>query len=169
MGGGNVGDGVILDLDRAAAPPGDRTGPADRENERVRQTRGAQPSCRRGRISVFHPIRPAAAWATAGGAVSTNAAGARSVRYGSVRRWVEAVEFVTADGEATELRRGRRVGPGDRSLRGGGRARHPAASAEIAARFPHTRKNSSGYALDAYLASGDPLDLVIGAKARSAS
>jgi FAD/FMN-containing dehydrogenase len=34
----------------------------------------------------------------------------------------------------------------------------------IAARFPRTRKNSAGYALDAYLASGDLLDLVIGAE-----
>ena len=32
------------------------------------------------------------------------------------------------------------------------------------ARFPHTRKNASGYALDAWLASGDLLDLVIGAE-----
>ena len=31
-------------------------------------------------------------------------------------------------------------------------------------RFPRTRKNSSGYALDAWLASGDLLDLVIGAE-----
>jgi FAD/FMN-containing dehydrogenase len=34
----------------------------------------------------------------------------------------------------------------------------------IAARFPRARKNSSGYALDAYLHSGDLLDLVIGAE-----
>ena len=91
-------------------------------------------------------------WATLGGMVSTNAAGARSVRYGSVRRWVEAVELVTADGEVAELRRGarRRSGHGRLArLRGGSGARHPAAAAEIAARFPRTRKNSSGYALDA--------------------
>jgi FAD/FMN-containing dehydrogenase len=34
----------------------------------------------------------------------------------------------------------------------------------VAARFPRTRKNSSGYALDAYLASKDVLDLVVGAE-----
>jgi FAD/FMN-containing dehydrogenase len=38
------------------------------------------------------------------------------------------------------------------------------AGALIASRFPKTRKNSSGYALDAYLASGDILDLIIGAE-----
>ena len=36
------------------------------------------------------PARPSSGrWATLGGMLSTNAAGARSVRYGSVRRWVE--------------------------------------------------------------------------------
>jgi len=34
----------------------------------------------------------------------------------------------------------------------------------IRSRFPETRKNSSGYALDEYLASGDVIDLIIGAE-----
>jgi FAD/FMN-containing dehydrogenase len=38
------------------------------------------------------------------------------------------------------------------------------AAALIANRFPRTRKNSSGYALDAYLGSRDVIDLVIGAE-----
>jgi FAD/FMN-containing dehydrogenase len=39
-----------------------------------------------------------------------------------------------------------------------------AAAAQVRGRFPRTRKNSSGYALDAYLESGHPIDLVIGAE-----
>jgi FAD/FMN-containing dehydrogenase len=39
-----------------------------------------------------------------------------------------------------------------------------AAADTIAARFPRTRKNTAGYALDAWLASGDDLDLFIGAE-----
>jgi len=39
-----------------------------------------------------------------------------------------------------------------------------AASDLIRRRFPRTRKNSSGYALDAWLESGDDLDLFIGAE-----
>jgi FAD/FMN-containing dehydrogenase len=164
MGGGNVGDGVILDL--TALP---RRLEVDPARWRARSSasvslgelnRVADPAGLR-----LPPDPSSAAWATTGGVVSTNAAGARSVRYGSVRRWVEALEMVTADGEVAELRRG---SPGralalDRfeveaapSIK--------AASSEIATRFPHTRKNSSGYALDAYLASGDPLDLIIGAE-----
>jgi FAD/FMN-containing dehydrogenase len=106
-------------------------------------------------------------WATLGGMLSTNAAGARSVRHGSVRRWVEAAELVTAEGEIVELRRG--AAPDRRSLaleRFDAEAA-PAlrqAAAVIRRRFPRTRKNASGYALDAWLDSGDALDLLIGAE-----
>ena len=84
--------------------------------------------------------------------VSTNAAGARSVRYGSVRRWVEAVELVTADGEVDRAApRARPPARGARRQRFEAEAAPAirAAAAEVAARFPRTRKNSSGYALDA--------------------
>jgi FAD/FMN-containing dehydrogenase len=101
--------------------------------------------------------------------VATNAAGARSVRYGSVREWVEALTLLTSDGETFTLRRadaqrGRSVAA---ALTRFDRETAPAiqeAALLIAARFPRTRKNSAGYALDAYLASGDLLDLVIGAE-----
>ncbi len=164
MGGGNVGDGVILDL--TALPRYLEIEPA----RHVARTSASVPlselNTQAAALGLRLPPDPSSgAWATAGGAVSTNAAGARSVRYGSVRRWVEAVEMVTADGEATELRRGARAGA--KALGRFETEAAPlihAASAEIAARFPRTRKNSSGYALDAYLASADPLDLVIGAE-----
>jgi FAD/FMN-containing dehydrogenase len=107
-------------------------------------------------------------WATLGGLVSTNAAGARSVRYGSVRRWVRALELVTPAGELLTLRRG--GGSGDPSVETARRFEAElapairAAAPSIAARFPRTRKNSSGYAFDTWLATGDLLDLVIGAE-----
>jgi FAD/FMN-containing dehydrogenase len=107
--------------------------------------------------------------------VSTNAAGARSVRYGSVRGWVDGLSLITADGEAVELSRraaGQRGSGADghataRALERFHREAAPlirSAAALIPARFPRTRKNSSGYALDAYLASGDILDLIVGAE-----
>src|SRR5204863_3453047 len=105
-----------------------------------------------------------------GGLVSTNAAGARSVRYGSVRRWVESLELVTADGDVANLRRGEPstdAGPSGRAVERFHRDAAPSirgAAELVASRFPRTRKNSSGYALDAYLASGDLLDLVVGAE-----
>ncbi len=164
MGGGNVGDGVVLDL----------TGlPRRLEIEAPRRVARTSASVRLGDLNLqagkaglrLPPDPSSAAWATAGGVVSTNAAGARSVRYGSVRGWIEAVEVVTADGEATGLRRGSKsLASAARRFEDEAAADISAAATLIAARFPHTRKNSSGYALDAYLRSGDLLDLLIGAE-----
>ncbi|HET6837349.1 MAG TPA: FAD-binding oxidoreductase, partial [Gemmatimonadales bacterium] len=106
-------------------------------------------------------------WATLGGMLATNAAGARSVRYGSVRPWVKGLTLVTADGEPLELRRGEAPEPGVSAVRRfaqGAAPRIRAAASQIRSRFPRTRKNSSGYALDAFLSSGDLLDLVIGSE-----
>jgi FAD/FMN-containing dehydrogenase len=181
MGGGNVGEGVILDL----------TGLAERRLEvDVAHRRAvtsapvtlAELNTAAAPYGLRLPPDPSSGrWATLGGMVSTNAAGARSVRYGSVRRWVEALTLVTADGESVRLARGEAgrvpvhgwVGSGEaeqaqvRVLEHFQRDVAPrikAASRLIADRFPKTRKNSSGYALDAYLASGDVLDLIIGAE-----
>ncbi len=95
-------------------------------------------------------------FATVGGMVATNAAGPRSLAAGSVRRWIEAIRVVGAEGRAGWIRRGA----------GGGSRFAPDAEAlrRAVARFPLTTKNSSGYALDALLASGDELDLFIGAE-----
>jgi FAD/FMN-containing dehydrogenase len=164
MGGGNVGDGVILDLTglprRLEVEPEQRIARASASVPLGELNRAADQAGLR-----LPPDPSSGAWATSGGAVSTNAAGARSVRFGSVRRWVEAVELVTADGDIAELRRGVRAQSTtlDR-FEAGAAPRIRAAFAQIAARFPRTRKNSSGYAIDAYLASGDPLDLIVGAE-----
>ena len=164
MGGGNVGDGVILDL--TALPRRLELDAARRSARTSASVRLSELNFEADSAGLRLPPDPSSgAWATAGGMVSTNAAGARSVRYGSVRRWVEAVEMVTADGEVVELRRGTR--PAARAIERFEAETAPLiqeASDEIVARFPRTRKNSSGYALDHYLATGDPLDLVIGSE-----
>ena len=124
MGGGNVGDGVIVDL--TALPRRLEIEP----DRRIARTSACVTLAELNRAADAANLRlppdpSSAAWATAGGAVSTNAAGARSVRYGSVRRWVEAVELVTADGETTRAAAGpAEPGRGARSLRDGGSARH---------------------------------------------
>src|SRR5207245_2264889 len=102
------------------------------------------------------PDPPSAAFAPSGGLTATNAAGPRSVRCGSVRAWVDAVEIVEADGTARRVTRGE--GKGERFVLS------PDQRKLVPARFPHTRKNSSGYALDRYVESGDELDLLIGAE-----
>jgi FAD/FMN-containing dehydrogenase len=172
MGGGNVGEGVIVDLTRMDGP-----GLEVRRTERRARTRAGtslgELEAAAAQDGLRLPPDPSSwRWATVGGVVSTNAAGARSVRYGSVRRWVEALTLVTADGDVARLARGGEPAPPfppsrtaavDRFERDTAPAIRDARTL-IGSRFPRTTKNSSGYALDAYLASGDLLDLVVGAE-----
>jgi FAD/FMN-containing dehydrogenase len=166
MGGGNVGDGVIVDLTglpaRVELDPEGRRARAGVSVTLAELNRAADAAGLR-----LPPDPSSGRWATLGGLLSTNAAGARTVRYGSVRRWIESAEVVTADGEVTELRRGQP--PAGRTLavdRFEAEAAPVirAAADLVRARFPRTRKNASGYALDAWLESGDLLDLLIGAE-----
>jgi FAD/FMN-containing dehydrogenase len=166
MGGGNVGDGIVVDL--TALPRRlEVDGPARRARAGASVTL-AELNIAADRAGLRLPPDPSSGrWATLGGMLSTNAAGARTVRYGSVRRWVEAVELVTADGQITELRRGRPAEPRVLAVDRFEAEAAPAirAAAEIVrAGFPRTRKNASGYALDAWLESGDLIDLVVGAE-----
>lgn len=158
MGGGNVGDGVIVDLTgmpkQLLVDPLSRTAVAScgvtlQDLQTAASVHGLR----------VPPDPSSWRWATVGGMVATNAAGARSVRYGSVRRWVRALSLLTREGEMVRLRRGTSSNV-DRNLE---QALQTAAPL-IRSRFPDTRKNSSGYALDRYLASGDLVDLVIGAE-----
>ena len=169
MGGGNLGEGVIVDLTRMA----DRRLEVDAGSRRAVTSAGvtlAELNAAASPHQLRLPPDPSSGrWATLGGMVATNAAGARSVRYGSVREWIDALTLITADGETITLRRGGAQAdrPTAAALARFGREAAPAIQQSaplIAARFPRTRKNSSGYALDAYLHSGDVLDLVIGAE-----
>ncbi|MGH7568565.1 MAG: FAD-binding oxidoreductase [Gemmatimonadales bacterium] len=156
MPGGNVGRGVIVDLSRGRELGGVTIEPARRRARAGAATTWAQVSEAARPFGLRLPPDPSSgAFATCGGMVSTNAAGPRSVRYGSVRRWVEAIEVVAADGEARTIRRGGGAGPWRLT---------PDTRHQVAQRFPRTRKNSSGYALDACAASGDELDLLIGSE-----
>src|SRR5438128_11319497 len=75
-----------------------------------------------------------------GGMVASTAAGPRSVRCGSMRRWIQAIEIIGADGEARRIRRG--AGSGERFTLSADQRRL------VETRFPKTRKNSAGYALN---------------------
>ncbi len=166
MAGGNIGPGVIVDLTALDGCPLEV-----RPELRRAYTGPGVPLQELNEEAALHGLRlppdpSSARFATAGGMVSTNASGPRTVRAGSVRHWVEAVEMITPDGETLTLRRGaapRRCAAVERFSRDAEPALRSARET-ILSRFPKTRKNSSGYALDAWLASGDLLDLVIGAE-----
>jgi len=155
MPGGNVGSGVVVDLTRGfpqlALDPERRLARAGASVTWAALNDASRPYGLR-----LPPDPSSGAFATSGGMVATNAAGPRSVRYGSVRRWVEAVEVVEADGTVRTVRRG--AGSGERFALTADSRRL------IAERFPRTRKNSSGYALDWFAESGDELDLLVGSE-----
>ena len=119
------------------------------------------------KASGSRPDPSSSRWATLGGMISTNAAGARTgalwqrPALGRRRRAGHRRRRSPAPG-----RGGRAAGSGrHRALPVGTPLPHSSPPATgIRAAFPRTRKNSSGYALDAWLASGDLLDLVIGAE-----
>ncbi len=166
MGGGNVGDGVVVDLTdlpaRVNLDAASRRARAGASVTLAELNRAADAAGLR-----LPPDPSSGRWATLGGMLSTNAAGARTVRYGSVRRWVESAEVVTAEGEVTEFRRGQPPAGRTLAVDRFETEAAPAIRAEaelIRARFPRTRKNASGYALDAWLETGDLLDLLIGAE-----
>src|ERR1700732_1448888 len=106
MGGGNVGEGVVVDLTRMSDRRLDVDPTARRAMTSSSVTLG-ELNAASARHGLRLPPNPSSGqWATVGGMVSTNAAGARSVRYGSVRPWVEGLTMITADGETAALRRG---------------------------------------------------------------
>src|SRR5216117_3280716 len=155
MPGGGVGRGVIVDLSQGfhwVAPDWPhRTVWVGASVTWAQVSDAARPFGLR-----LAPDPSSGAFATSGGMIATNAAGPRSVRCGSVRAWVDAVEIVEADGTARRVTRGE--GRGEKL------ALAPDQQRLVAARFPKTRKNSSGYALDRYAESEDELDLLIGSE-----
>lgn len=155
MPGGNVGSGVVVDLSAGfsdlAVDPQHRIARAGASVTWARVNEAAKTYGLR-----LPPDPSSGLFATSGGMVSTNAAGPRTVRYGSVRRWVDALEVVEADGSVRTVKRG--AGSGNRFTL------TPDTKHLIASRFPKTPKNSSGYALDRFAETDDEVDLLVGSE-----
>jgi FAD/FMN-containing dehydrogenase len=158
MPGGNVGWGVAVDLSglahlRAAGEGGDilEAGPG--------VTGAALEEAARTTGHFFPPLPSSADRCTVGGMVANNAAGVRTFRYGAVRRWVQALDVVLADGTLLQLERG------------SAEPRFAALRQEVldmpgmgSLAWPKVRKNSSGYALDGFLPHGEPVELMVGSE-----
>jgi len=163
MPGGAIGDGIIVDLSRLHA-----VGPVRRDVRRI----AVGPGAIRATVDALartqglrFPVDPSSGtFCTIGGMVSTNAAGARTLRHGSTRRWVASLDCVFADGARATIERGapvpeidaladflRDVAPDIRAA--GDRLRHDG-----------LRKNSSGYAMAEYARSGELVDLLVGSE-----
>lgn len=166
MGGGNLGAGVVLDL--TALDRGHLV--VDAAGRRAVVSPAVPLAAVQAAAHPFGlqlPLDPSSArWATMGGLVGTNAAGARTVRDGPMRDWVEALTLETGEGPLV-LTRGQPADPAHPVVQ---RLQHEVMPflvqerGAILARWPATRKNTLGYALDAWYRSGDLLDLVVGAE-----
>src|SRR3989454_6249521 len=131
MAGGGVGRGVIVDLSQGfhwTAPDWPR-----RRLWAGASVTWAELTAAERPFGLRLPPDPSSgAFATSGGMVATNAAGPRTVRYGSVRPWGEALEIVDSDGSVRILERGAR--------NQGAFALTPDSRLLIPERFPQTRK-----------------------------
>ncbi|MDQ3388707.1 MAG: FAD-binding oxidoreductase [Gemmatimonadota bacterium] len=165
MPGGNVGGGVVVDLLRGfrridevnAAARTIRVGPGV---TRVELNAACAPH------GLHLPVDPSSGERCGlGGMIANNAAGARSVRHGATRAWVEALEVVLADGTRAVAARGERPShPRLRQITDDLRAAFLPERACIEGSWPRVRKNSSGYALRDFLKSGDIVDLLVGSE-----
>lgn len=156
MPGGNVGPWLVLDLtrlDRVTLP----------EPDHVVAGAGAIAATAR---AMAHdagrdlPALPSSApWCTLGGIAANDAAGARSFRYGAAHAWIDAIEVVGQDGVPRRIRRGDVPPPEIFALHASLLGQLP-----IPLDWPDVRKNASGYAIDRFVETGDPLDLWIGSE-----
>jgi FAD/FMN-containing dehydrogenase len=165
MPGGAVGDGSILDLSRLKS-----IAPVDVEGRRVwagaGAVRNAADAAARS-AGLRFPVDPSSgAFCTVGGMASTNAAGPHTLRFGSMRDWVTALDCVFDDGTRAVVRRGEPPPAGVPAIE---RFLADAREAILAAprRFLEhagVRKESSGYGLAAYSTSGELVDLLVGSE-----
>lgn len=166
MANGAIGPGIVLDLSRL-----DAIGAVDAAARRV----VVDPGAVRDRVDAaarahglrFPPHPSSGAYCTVGGMCGTNAAGAETLGFGATRRWITGLECVFADGSRAWVRR-REPWP----LHVPAVAALAALAAEwrtdsalaAASKRPGVRKESSGYAVSEWLASGDLVELLIGSE-----
>lgn len=165
MPGGAVGDAVILDLSRL-----NWIAPVDVAARRIWAGAGAvrnavDAAARSGGLRF--PVDPSSgAFCTVGGMASTNAAGPHTLRFGSMREWVTALDCVFDDGTRAVVRRGESPPAGVPAIE---RFLADAREAILAApgqflEHAGVRKESSGYRLAAYAKSGELVDLLVGSE-----
>jgi FAD/FMN-containing dehydrogenase len=166
MAGGAIGPGVIVDLSQM-----NEIGSLDLVNHSIRVGPGAL----RGDVNrvameygLRFPVDPSSGEVcTIGGMVSTNAAGAHTLRFGATRDWIIALDCVFEDGSRATVSRLEQVPQGipalDRFVAGAG-PEIMAALGHESISHPGVAKDSSGYGIAAYAATGKLIDLLVGSE-----
>ena len=166
MSGGAIGRGVILDLSRI-----NHLGRIDERLRTVWTDPGVLWSTldiaarRRG---LRFPVDPSSGdFCTIGGMVATNASGAHTLRYGSTRAWVNAIDCVFSDGDRAIVTRGE---PAPKRVEAIARFMRDVHGEIVASdkrrpiRHEGVRKESSGYAIHDYATKADLVDLLVGSE-----
>ena len=165
MAGGAIGKGIIVDLGRLSA-----IGDVDVERKRIKVGAGVlrdQVDAAARAKGLRLPVDPSSgAFCTIGGMIATNAAGPHSLRFGSIRNWVTALDCVFNDGDRATVRRGEpppahpaitrfleNAAPGIRGDEGVQSIGHHRVS-----------KDSSGYRIPEYVKSRELIDLLVGSE-----
>lgn len=166
MSGAAIGSGVVVDLSRINH--------LDKFDERD-STVWVEPGVLWSTLEIAarrkglrFPVDPSSgAFCTLGGMVSTNAAGAHSLRYGPTRPWVNALECVFSDGDRAVITRGE---PPPRGVKAIGRflreVHGDIVSLDKRRPIIHlgVRKEASGYAIHEYATNADLIDLLVGSE-----
>jgi FAD/FMN-containing dehydrogenase len=164
MANGAIGAGVIVDLSKL-----NEMGPVDAKA----RTLTVGPGVTRDAVEAVavaarltFPVDPSSsAFATIGGMCATNAAGASTVRHGAMRRWVNGLDCVFADGTRAFVRRGEKTS-GVPAIQRFIREASPSIKSAGAAAFrlPGVRKQSSGYGLAEWCEGEDLVDVIVGSE-----
>ena len=163
---GSIGDGVIVDLSRMRA-----LGDVDAAGKRVHAECGvvlADVQKAAAAHSLRFPPDPSSSpFCSVGGIVSTNAAGAHTLKYGATRAWVACARLRLRRRLARDDR-ARQAGAGGysraRAIRRRSRTTMREREASSPSVHPDVRKDSSGYALHAWSESGELVDLLVGSE-----
>lgn len=164
MAGGAVGPSVVVDVSGLGA-----IGAVDIGSRRVTVGPGALRDAVNDAAHAHGlrlPVDPSSGpFCTIGGMAATNAAGAHTMRYGSMRAWVHALDCVFEDGSRAVVRRGApppRVAAIDRFAAEVAPAVRAARRESLA--HAGVRKESSGYALADFARTGELVDLLVGSE-----
>jgi len=164
MAGGAIGDGMVLDLSRLrgfgepnVTTRSMRAGVGLLRGELDRHARA---------VGLRFPVDPSSGeFCTVGGMAGTNAAGPHSLRHGSMRPWVLALDCVFEDGSRGTIRRGelapRECAPVHRFIQ----TAHPMlVDNGFVQSHPLVLKDSSGYSLGTYAQTHELIDLLVGSE-----
>lgn len=122
---------------------------------------------------LYYPPVPTFDGAFVGGTIATNAAGAATFKYGTTRRWVEAITLVLADGSLLNVRRGEITASDGDTFELSDGSGHVVSVPVPTYRMPTVPKLSAGYfahpgmdLIDLFIGSEGTLGIVVDATLR---